>query len=154
MKDLDRVKKHLGITRQDLILMQVYKQFGVEFDNIPYAVAYVMDNINEEHIPNEPYIEELEEEDIDSLKPETKLETNPDKIRLKKGMLFKRCLDCGYERQMWKMQLTCANFKCKSRNIVVVDVDEYNRKIMEEHKQLKESLKSKLDFSEGEVEYE
>ena len=42
MKKINRVKKFLNIKKQDLILQQVFKQHGKEFENTEDAVEYIL----------------------------------------------------------------------------------------------------------------
>ena len=47
-QDINKVKKHLGIKKQDLILLAVYIAYGVEFDEREDAVEFVLNMIGEE----------------------------------------------------------------------------------------------------------
>ena len=44
-KDVNKVKKRLGIRKDNLILMKTYMIFGVEFVKQEDAVEYVLDQI-------------------------------------------------------------------------------------------------------------
>jgi len=44
--NINIVKKHLGIKKDQLILLQVYKQYGVEFDDEKDAVEFVLKKMN------------------------------------------------------------------------------------------------------------
>ena len=90
---------------------------------------------------NEPIIEELTEEDI------YKSMIIKSIIVLKKNMKLIKCRDCGYKRQIWNNQKHCPNFKCKSTNLEIIDVDELNKKINDKNEKLYLSLKKKLGFN-------
>lgn len=57
-KTINKVKKFLGITKQELILLKVYQELGMEFDIFDEAVEYVLQYM--EIGVNEPIIEEIE----------------------------------------------------------------------------------------------
>ena len=88
---------------------------------------------------SEPVIEELieSEEEYEDMKNSI----NPNIVKLKKGFVLKRCLDCGYERQMFPHEKQCRLIKCRSTNLEVIDVDKRNKEIDEEAESMRESLK-------------
>jgi hypothetical protein len=46
--NINIVKQHLGIKKDQLILLQVYKQYGEEFYETKDAVEFILDKIKEE----------------------------------------------------------------------------------------------------------
>lgn len=45
MKDLNKVKKILGVRKNDLILLATYKKFNIEFDEFEEAVEWIKEEV-------------------------------------------------------------------------------------------------------------
>jgi len=47
IQELNKIKKFLGITKKELILLQVFKLYNVEFDNTEQAIEYIQKKMEE-----------------------------------------------------------------------------------------------------------
>jgi len=48
MRDLNKIKKHLGIRKKELILLAVYRMYKEEFDDVEEACEFVLNKIENE----------------------------------------------------------------------------------------------------------
>ena len=47
MVELNLIKKHLGIRKKELILLAVYKMYGIEIEDTDEACEFVLNKIND-----------------------------------------------------------------------------------------------------------
>ena len=47
LKEINKIKKFLGISKNELILLEVYKQYGREFDNQEEAIRFLKEECHE-----------------------------------------------------------------------------------------------------------
>jgi len=47
---INKIKKHLNVSKQDLILLAVYKTYGVEFEDVKKACEFVLDKIDNDSL--------------------------------------------------------------------------------------------------------
>ena len=46
IKEVNLIKKHLGVKKRELILLGVYLKYGVEIEDVDEACEYVLKKIN------------------------------------------------------------------------------------------------------------
>ena len=48
--EINQVKKHLGISKRNLILLQTFRKYRVEFEEEKDAIKFVMEKIKHEEV--------------------------------------------------------------------------------------------------------